>query len=126
QQRIETQCVMIVQILVAQGQTVNALGDQVIRCMFDQLRVAMVGEALGESPNEPHSLFKFAKKHGSAVRSDGSAVKISDDVPSPEGLELQRYSVTLCHCPWPFCWSASLVISLDATNRRVRALRVAQ
>src|SRR6185312_4992989 len=48
QQGVAAEVVVIVEVLVAQGQGVDPLGDEVLQGVLDQLGVAMVGEATGE------------------------------------------------------------------------------
>src|SRR5512135_2040939 len=48
QQGVAAQLVVVVEVLVTEGQGVDPLGDQFLGGMFDELGVAMIGAAGGE------------------------------------------------------------------------------
>ena len=58
--------VVVVEVLVAQGQGIGALRDEVVQGMLDRLRVAMVAEAGGEPAGDAGDLLDLAEQQGVA------------------------------------------------------------
>ena len=87
---------MVVEVFVAQRQSVNPLGDQVIDRVLDQFGVTVIGEATGESSDDPRFRFDFPQQQGPGVGRDGSAVKNSANFPLLKGLKIESICVTLC------------------------------
>jgi len=61
QERVVTQLVMIVQILVAQCHAVDSLRYEFLGCMLNQPRRTMVCKAGGELPQDARSFFYFSQ-----------------------------------------------------------------
>ena len=57
QQGIVPQLIMIVEILVAQGQPINPLGDEFFDRMLDQIGITMIGETPGKLPDDARDPF---------------------------------------------------------------------
>jgi hypothetical protein len=49
QERIEAEAVVVVEVFVAEAQAKDALFEEIGQRMFDKIRVAMIGEAVGEA-----------------------------------------------------------------------------
>ena len=64
QQRIVAEVVMVVEVLVAQGQAVDPLGDEVLQRVLDQVGVTMIGEAVGELADDPGELLDLPEQAG--------------------------------------------------------------
>ena len=79
QQRIASQLLVIVQILVAQGQSVNPLPHQLPHLVFPQLRIPIVAKAARELADDARPLLHFAQQQSPSVTGDGSAVKLPAD-----------------------------------------------
>ena len=58
-QRIAPQVVMVINVFVAQGQPVNALGQQRFQGVFDIARVAVVDKTVGQGPEQAAVAFQF-------------------------------------------------------------------
>lgn len=55
---------MVVEVLVAQRQGVDPLGDQLLDGMLDEVGLAVVGEAGGELADDPGQLLGLAEQQG--------------------------------------------------------------
>ena len=96
QERIVAQGVVVVEVFVAQGQGEDPLGDQFVDGVLDQLGIAVVGEAGGESPENAGLGLHLPQQQAAGVRSDGPAVESGGDRPAAQGLEIELACVTLC------------------------------
>ncbi len=67
QQRIVSQIIVIVDVLVAQGERVDTLSDQFFGGVFDQLRIAMIGEACCELTDDAGDAFCLAQQQTARV-----------------------------------------------------------
>ena len=76
--RVFAQLVVIIEILVAQGQAEHPLPKQRLEPVLDKPRIAPVGETLGKAPDQTEAAIHFAQQQGSAVRCDVAAVKAGD------------------------------------------------
>ena len=97
QERIESQGIVVIEVFVAQGQGEDALGEQIVRPMFDPLGIAVIGETGGESAKDAGLGLHLPQQESAGVRSDGPAVESGGDCPASEGLEIELACVTLCH-----------------------------
>ena len=59
---------MIVQIFIAQRQGEDALGDQFLDRVLDQIRVTMVGETGRELPDDAGDAFRLTQEQTARVR----------------------------------------------------------
>jgi hypothetical protein len=88
---------MIVEILVTQGQPVDALAQQVQHRMFDQLFIPMVGEALGKALNISIGSIQSPQQHAASVAGNLAALKIHRHRFAADQLwKKQGLSVTVC------------------------------
>jgi hypothetical protein len=97
QKRIVSQLVVVVEILVAQTETKDALFEQFEKGMFTALWITKIGETLGEVLQEAELGIDFTEKKSPGIGSDAMAVKASDDGARRKGLEKEIGSVTVCH-----------------------------
>lgn len=105
-QRIVSQLVVIVEVLVAQRQAEDSLLDQLLGRVLDQLRIAMVDEALREARQQPRRLLELTQQDRSGVRADRPAVETGHHQTPPEAQKLKAGVDTLCHAgPLPCKWS---------------------
>jgi len=96
QQGIVSQIVVVVEVLVAEGEGVDALGDQFIHGVLNPIGVAVIGEAgreLGDDPGDP---LRLSQQQSAAVRRDMPTVESSHNITPPEGVKSERLLVTLC------------------------------
>ena len=66
-QGVAAQDIVVVEVLVAQGQGVDALGEKVFEGVLDQVGVAMIGEAGGELADDRREVRGLAEEQGVAV-----------------------------------------------------------
>lgn len=57
----------------------------------------MIGEALGELPDDAELVFDFAEEKSAGIGGDGAAVEIGDDFAASVWLKQKRLCVTVCH-----------------------------
>jgi hypothetical protein len=75
EQEVEAQGVVIVEVFVAEGQSVHALAEELEGGVFGGLGFAMVREASGELAESPGEAFGFAEEKGPAVGGEGPAIE---------------------------------------------------
>ena len=80
--RVVTEFVVIVQVLVAEGDAEHALADEGRDRVLDQPRVPRVAEASGEPANQIQSAIRRAEQQPSGVRRQRAAVELGDDGPA--------------------------------------------
>ena len=88
---------MVVQIFIAQGQTIDSLGYQLLYRMFDQIGIPIIGEASGKLVEDPDALLNLPQQQTTAVATDRSAVELralesldvlGDEIPRQAGYTL--------------------------------------
>ncbi len=102
--------IVIVEVFVTQTEAERALLDEVQNRVLDQVRIAMIGEAIREPLQDAGPLFQLPQQHAAGIRGDRPAVKPGHHVPPPETVKCQILLVTLCHnktapsvrCKWDF------------------------
>jgi hypothetical protein len=80
---------MVVEVLVAQGQGDDPLGDQGALVVDDQRRAAGVGDDLVEGTEQPDLLADLAEEQGAGIGGEPAALEVGDDRPGPR-LEKDR------------------------------------
>ena len=88
--------VEVVEVFVAQGESVDPLGNEFGNRVLDPLGIAMVGETGGESAEDADLGFHLPQEEAAGVRSDGSAVESGRDGPTAEPLESELPYATHC------------------------------
>jgi hypothetical protein len=96
EERIEAESVVVVEVFVAQAQAEDTLAEKVAQGVFDQIGVAMVGEAACEGVEEAEGLIDFAEEQAASVGGDDAAIKGGDDLAGSEVLEIEAGGVTVC------------------------------
>jgi hypothetical protein len=76
QQGIVAEIVVIVEIFVSQGQAIDALSDELLKGVFDELGIAMVGETTGKLADDAGEFFDLPQQQGAAVGGDAATVKV--------------------------------------------------
>jgi hypothetical protein len=84
QEGVASEVVVVVEVLVAQGQGVDALGDELLEGVLDEPGIAMVGEAAGELADDAGDLFGLLEQQGAAIGGDGTAVEVGEDLTGAE------------------------------------------
>jgi hypothetical protein len=96
EQRIEAESVVVVEVFVAQAQAEDTLAEELGQGVFDELGVAIVGEAACEGVEEAEGVIDFAEEQAARVRGDDAAIKGGDDLAGSEVLEIEAEGVTVC------------------------------
>jgi hypothetical protein len=94
--RIATQLVVIVEVLVAQCNPEHPLTHQGRDPMFDQFRLAIIGEARGQSINQSDCPIRRPQQQGSGVRGDRSSVKTTHNFAASDESKVKPFCATLC------------------------------
>ena len=92
--RISAQPIVVVQVLVAERQAEDALADQRLECVLDQLGRTGVAEAGRKAFGEPDRLVGGAEQQRTAIRGDRAAIKGAYNPTAFDGSEIER--PTLC------------------------------
>jgi hypothetical protein len=71
--------------------------------MLDQVRIAMVGEAGGELPEDSGAPFDLRQQQAAAIGTDGSPVKVGQDFAADRGSKGKKLRRTLCLHDGPPC-----------------------
>ena len=96
QQGVAAQGIVVVEVLVAQGQAVDALGHELGDGVFEGVGVPVVGKARGELAEGAGEAFGLAQQEATAVGGDRTAIEAAEDFAGPQGLKNQGGGVTLC------------------------------
>ena len=96
QQRVAPQLRVIIEILVAQRQRVNALREQLPRAVIDELRIAPVQETARQSAGDAQALINLPEQERAAIAAEPAAGKIRDDFARTKFLKKQLPAETLC------------------------------
>lgn len=83
-------------VLVAEGQAIEAPGQEVLDGVLDEVGVAMIGEAGGEPADGPGQSLGPAEQQGAAVGGDDAAVEVGEHLAGPEHGKVEVGGVTMC------------------------------
>jgi hypothetical protein len=89
---------MVVEVLVAQGDAIEALGQHVALLVADEEGVTGIGDDVMDGVGESELPVGFAKEEGSGVAGEGPAAEVGDDIPASEAGKGEGAGVTVCHC----------------------------
>ena len=87
---------MVVEILVAESDATDALGDEGAQAVLGPLGIAVIGETGRDLVRESQEPIDPAQQQGAGIGSDGTAVEISHHAAAAVGFKLQGFGVTLC------------------------------
>jgi hypothetical protein len=106
-----TQVIMIVQILIAQGQTVHRLSHEFPYRMLDRFCVPLIFKASCEPRNDSRSLFGLSQKETTCIRCNVSTIESANNFSSSKYVKFKLGWSTLCfhkavsykwlYCLWP-------------------------
>ena len=96
QQGVAAEVVVVVEVLVAQGQGVDPLGEEFLDGVLDEVGVAVVGEAGGELADDAGESLGLAEQQGAAVGGDVAAVEVGEDLAGAEHGKVEVGGATLC------------------------------
>ena len=106
QDGIVAQMVVIVQVLVAEGEGHDALGHQRGDGVFGARRIAVVGEAGREAVEQLHRSPDLSEQQDPGVGSDRAAVERGRDFTALAALKSERDGRTLCWHRFLLCVAA--------------------
>jgi hypothetical protein len=94
-QQVRAQRVVIVQVLVAAAQTVQALGNQIAQPVGDLRRIARIAEHRRHRPRQADALVDPPQQHQPAVGTEVAAVeaRLNDAAPNPPELDSLRGTI---------------------------------
>jgi hypothetical protein len=80
---------MVIEILVAQGQGIDPLGDEMLKGVLDQLGVTMVDKACGELADDASEFLGLAEEQATAIGGDVAAIEGSENLAGANDREIQ-------------------------------------
>ncbi|CAN5856126.1 hypothetical protein BH23PLA1_BH23PLA1_20660 [soil metagenome] len=92
---IVAEVLMVVEILVSQGDGGDALGEDRLLIVDDEFGLAGVGDGRVEGVEEPELLFDFTQQEGAGVGGQSSALEIGDDLLGSEAGKGEGLLVTV-------------------------------
>ena len=102
EQRIVSQLLMVIQVLVAQTQPIDPLGEQSSYRVLPVARIAPVDEAGGEPVEYPRASIQFSQQERSALAADRPAVKGGRHSSSTKALKVKLFWCTLYLTDGPY------------------------
>ena len=88
---------MVVEVLVAQGDGDDPLGDQGPLVMDDEGRVAGVGDGLIEGAEESGLFADLAEEQRAGVGGEPATLEVGDDGLGSEAGKGEGRAITVCH-----------------------------
>src|SRR5260370_18756167 len=95
QNRIAAQLVVVVEVLIAEREAEQALGDQGLQRMDGEERTAAVAKASGKPIRQADRLIRLAQQQSPGVRRDQPAIEISHNKAAAGSSKLHRRRATL-------------------------------
>jgi hypothetical protein len=96
QQRIRAQLLVIIQILVAQGQAIEPLAQQLLDRVLHLPRLASILEAPGKPFHQASSPIDLPQQHHTTIRADPTAVELGHDLAPTRPLKQIPLTATVC------------------------------
>lgn len=87
QQRIQAQAIMVVDVLVAQGNAHDPLAQEHRQIVLDEQRIAVIGETPGKLLAETPDAINFPQQQGAAVAGQMPAAEIRFDPAAAKPLK---------------------------------------
>jgi hypothetical protein len=97
QSGVGTEGLMVVEVLVAQGDGGDPLSEHGHLVVHDQRGPARVGDGSIEGLEQTESSAEFAEQEGASVGGEPSAPEVGDDGLGAEPGEEERVAATVCH-----------------------------
>ena len=83
------QVIVVVEVFVAQCQSINPLGNKMVEGVLDELWVTMISEAGSELADDGGQFLGFAEKQAAPVGGDVAAIKRGENLAGSQGGEIQ-------------------------------------
>jgi hypothetical protein len=87
QQGIVPQLLVIVQIFVSQGQTIDSLGHHLLQRVFDQIGIPIIGKAGGKLAQYPDTFSDLPQEQTTAIAADRSAIELGSNLTAFLGMK---------------------------------------
>ena len=91
------QLIVVIEVLVAEGESHHPLGEQFVNGELDPLRIAKVGETPRELPDDAAVLLDLTEQPGPGAGGDATAIECGGKFPPSLSLEQQPLRATLRH-----------------------------
>ena len=88
---------MVVEVLVAERQPVNALAQKIDLRMRDEVRIARIGDDRIERADQPESAIGRPQHHHPAIAGDIAPGKTRLDFAAIEAWKREKFGVTFWH-----------------------------
>jgi hypothetical protein len=95
--QIVPQRIVVIEILVAQREAVDALTQQIDLLMGDQIRMARIGQRRIQRAGQPEASIGLAQKHHATVAGDLPALETRLDFAPIEAWKNKQFVITLWH-----------------------------
>jgi hypothetical protein len=93
-ERIESQKIMIIKILVACGQPQQTLGNQFADGVFDQERATQIAKAPGQRPRNPQTLIELTQQEHAAIAADKPRGEVGKHLARTQAIKEQWLAVS--------------------------------
>src|SRR3954454_17068707 len=101
-QRIGSQLLVIINVFVAERQTIDPLGQHLLNRMLNPLRLPSVEKTSGASRQQLQPLFSLPQKQRATIGRDGPAIETRDDLTSSATFKSKTRLDTLSRKQRPF------------------------
>ncbi len=96
QERIAPQILVIIQIFVPQGQSIHALGEQLLQPMLHEELIAPIAETTGQAAEYAQAAIERTQQQRAAIGAQVSTRKIGHAFSWTKVLKEQRGAFTVC------------------------------
>src|SRR5271165_3449289 len=86
-ERIESQKIMIIEILVASRQSQQTLSNEFAHGVFDQEWVAQIAKAPGQRAGNPQTLIDLTQQEHAAIAAEVSCGEVCEDLARAQGIK---------------------------------------
>jgi hypothetical protein len=80
---------MVVEVFVAQGQAVDALGDEFLQGVFDEIGIAEICETGGELAKDAGELLGLPQQQGATIGGDVATVEVGENLAGAEDGKIE-------------------------------------
>jgi hypothetical protein len=112
---------MVVEILVAQGDGRDSLGDHGFLIRDEEDGMSGIGDGRIDGVEETGLLGHLAEQEGAGIGGESAAAKIGDDVLGSQAGKTERLWVTVCHGDGLSSWRVWGVVNPNPTRSKAIA-----
>jgi hypothetical protein len=95
--RVGAEGLMIVEVLIAEGDGGDPLGEQGFLVMDDDGQPSGVGDGVVEGVEESEPVSDLSEQEGAGVGGEPAALEVGDDALGPDPGKGEGFAVTVCH-----------------------------